>query len=205
MRDSASVLVLTDADTNPVLTDEPCPPLSVALLDPEVAGVVSASTTLEVAVSVSLAEDKVADELDVLAWDRDRDDDDSAPACALNWVREDVNPDDVDEVEDADADADGLEDELELGVIVELVNRDFDEEEGVDVAATDENEDLDVDVDATTDVDVNLVEERDEESLVAEAADVVRGSSAVEVVSDPAPASPFARLVEVTAPTTQIC
>lgn len=187
-----SVPDLTDADAG-----------LVELLKTKVEGVAASATTLEVAVSVSLAEDKVADELDVLAWDRDRDDDDSAPACALNWVREDVNPDDVDEVEDADAD--GLEDELELGVIVELVNRDFDEEEGLDVAAMDEDENLDVDVVAATDVDVNLVEERDEESLVAEAADVVRGSSAVEVVSDPAPASPFARLVEVTAPTTQIC
>lgn len=141
-----------------------------------------------------------------MTWDRA--DDDAAPACWLVWVREDVNPDDVDAGEDADAVVDvdelkdELEDELELGVIVEVVNRDFDkaeeEEEGVDVAATDEDEDLDVDVDATTDVDVNLVEERDEESLVAEAADVVRGSSAVD-------ASPFVRLVEVTAPTTQIC
>lgn len=181
-----SVLVLTDADA-----------ALVELLKTKVEGVLASVTTPEVAVSdAEAAEDKVADEVDFVARDRDRDDDDSAPACALNWVREDVNPDDVDEVEDADAD--GLEDELELGVIVELVNRDFDEEEGVDVAATDEDEDLDVDVDATTDVDVNLVEERDEESLVAEAADVVRGSSAVD-------ASPFARLVEVTAPTTQIC
>lgn len=77
----------------------------------------------------------------------------------------------------------------------------------MDVVAMDEDkgEDFEEDTDIATDVDVNLVEERDEESLVAEAADVVRGSSAVEVVSDPAPASPFARLVEVTAPTTQIC
>lgn len=217
MVDSPSVLVLvlsdadadTDADTNSVLTDDPRLPLSVGLLNPEVTGVLASAAVFEVAVAVSVAEDNAADELDVLARarDRDRDDDDSVPACALDWVREDVNPD------DADADVDEIEFEgvLELDLIVEVVNRDFDEEEGegVDVSAMDKDEILEEDVNTATDADEDLVkerdEERDEESLVVEAgADVARGSSVDEVVSDPAPASVLARLVEVTAPTNQI-
>lgn len=182
------------------------PPLSAELLNPEVEEVVASATSLEVG-------DKVADDDDFVT--RDRADDDSAPACWLVWVREDVDPDDVDAGEDADAVVDvdelkdELEDELELGVIVEVVNRDFDEEEGLDVAAMDEDENLDVDVVAATDVDVNLVEERgeerDAESLVDDGgADVARGSSVDEIVSDPAPVSSFARLVAVAAPTNQI-
>lgn len=77
----------------------------------------------------------------------------------------------------------------------------------MDVVAMDEDkgEDFEEDTDIATDVDVNLVEEMDEESLVDDAADVIKGSSADEVVSD-APASPFARSVdEVTAHMNQIC
>lgn len=89
----ATGLVLADAEP-------------VALLNSGTEGV-EASATLEVAVA---AEDKVADDVDLVAWV------DSAPACSVVWVREDVNPDDVDEDAVADVDADELEDEL--GVIV---------------------------------------------------------------------------------------
>lgn len=208
--DSASTPVRTDADADPVLTDEPRPPLSVELLDAEADGVVATTLGVEVEVAVTV-EDKAPSEVDF------EDRADSAAVCPLVWVREDVNPDDADADEDVNADevVVVLEGVLELGVIVELVNRDFDkadeEEEGerVDVAAMDEGEDLEVNVVAATDVGVDLVEETDEESLDEESlvdnagADVARGSSADEVVSDPAPASSFARLVKVTAPMNQ--
>lgn len=187
-----SVPDLTDADA-----------ALVELLKTRVEGVLASVTTPEVAVSVAVT---VADGVNFVA--RDRANDDSAPTCSEVWVREVVKPDDTDEVEDVDAGDDDFKVEVEVGVIVELVNRDFDntdEEEGLDVAAMDEDENLDVDVVAATDVDVILVEERDEESLVDDAgADVGKGSSADEVVSNSAPASPFARLVEVTAPMNQI-
>lgn len=212
MLDSASTPVRTDADADPVLTDEPRPPLSVELLDAEADGVVATTLGVEVEVAVTV-EDKAPSEVDFV------DRDDSAAVCPLVWVREDVNPDDADADEDVNADevVVVLEGVLELGVIVEVANRDFDnaeaeveeEWEGVDVAALEKDEDLE-DVDAGTGVDVDLVEERDEEDLDEESLDdeagavVVKGSLAGEVVSDPDPASPLARLDEVTAPTNQI-
>lgn len=192
--DSVPVLVLESVrtDSDPVRADENRPPLSVALLNAEVEGVVATSLAVEVAVKVAV-EDKITDELDLVV----REDDDSVSTCSEVWVRENVSLDDVNAVDVEDADA--LEDVL--CVIVEVVNRDFDEKGGVDVAAMDEDEDSEVDVDV--DAEVGLVEERDEENLDEEDADVARGSSADEVVSDPAPASSFARLLDVTAPTKQ--
>lgn len=139
-----SVPVLTDADA-----------ALVELLKTRVEGVLASVTTPEVAVSVAVT---VADGVNFVA--RDRANDDSAPTCSEVWVREVVKPDDTDEVEDVDAGDDEFKVEVEVGVIVELVNRDFDntekEEEGVDVTAMDEDEDLEVDVD----VDVDLDDER---------------------------------------------
>lgn len=191
--DSVPVLVLESVrtDSDPVRADENRPPLSVALLNAEVEGVVATSLAAEVAVKVAV-EDKITDELDLVVRE-----DDSVSTCSEVWVREDVSLDDVNAVDVEDADA--LEDVL--GVIIEVVNRDFDEKGGVDVAAMDEDEDLEVDVDV--DAEVDLVEERDEENLDEEDADDARGSPADEVVSDPAPAFSFARLLDVTAPTKQ--
>lgn len=202
----ASAFVLTDANPVELLNTE---------VKVEAEGDVAATLRVETAVGFR-GEDKAAGEVDFVARDRDRDDDDSAPASSLVWMREVVNSDDVDEDEDADADAENVDVLVEMGAIVELVNRDFDkadeeeERERVDVAAMDEGEDLAVNEVAATDVCVDLVEETDEESLDEESlvdnagADVARGSSADEVVSDPAPVSSFARLVAVAAPTNQI-
>lgn len=170
-----SVLVCADADP-------------VELPKAEVERVVA--TTLEVDITVA-DDDKIADEVDFDVRT------DSAPACSLVWERGVVNPDD-----DVDADVLCIVEVVEVGVEEGVVLA-FDkvEEEGVDVFAA-IDEDLKVEVDSATDVDVNagLDEESDEEGLNEDVEE--EECSADEVISGPA--SPFAKLVEVTVPTNQI-